>query len=289
MSARKIVGKIFQLVITAFCVYYTVSNINGSQLLVSLHNTQLPYIAAALLLFVLSQAVSSFRLYNIFRLFDCRISWQTNLKLYAAGLFYNFFLPGGVGGDAYKGYRLRQILAWPGKQILKMLFLDRAIGFGVLGVMIVVLDKAGMITPLFELRLFFGVVLAVAGYTITKYLFKSQHVYWLTFGFSVLAQLLQISAVILIIKGMGIQSSVGLMVWIFLISSAAGIISFAGIGVREFLFLSSASILELSGETSATVGLWISIIGAIVSFMGGFFILFPKRQQLESEVSLKAD
>ena len=79
------------------------------------------------------------------------------------------------------------------------------------------------------------------------------------------------------------------MVWIFLISSAAGIISFAGIGVREFLFFSSASILELSGETSATVGLWISIIGAIVSFMGGFFILFPKRQQLESEVSLKAD
>ncbi len=283
MSVRKIVGKILQLCITVFCLYYTVSNINLSQLLKSLHSTQLEYIAMALFFFISSQVVSSFRLYNIFKLFHYNISWQANMKLYAAGLFYNFFLPGGVGGDAYKGFRLREVFGWPSKQILKMLFLDRAIGFGVLGVMIVVLDWTGMIAPLLEYRLLLGVTLTITGYAITKYLFNSQNVYWLTFGFSVFVQLLQIIAVILIIKGMGIQGSVGLMVWIFLISSAAGILSFAGIGVREFLFLSSASLLELSGELSATVALWISIIGAIVSFMGGYYILFPKNQGLESE------
>ncbi len=289
MSVRKIAGKILQLCITAFCLYYTVSNINVSQLLKSLHSTQLEYIAMALFFFILSQIVSSFRLYNIFKLFHYNISWQANMKLYAAGLFYNFFLPGGVGGDAYKGFRLRQVFGWPNKQILKMLFLDRAVGFGVLGVMIVVLDKTGMITPLLEFRLLFGGALTVTGYAITKYLFKSHNVYWITFGFSVFAQLLQITAVILIIEGMGIQGSVGLMIWIFLISSAAGILSFAGIGVREFLFLSSASLLELSGELSATVALWISIIGAAVSFMGGYYILFPKRQSLESEKKLNAN
>jgi uncharacterized membrane protein YbhN (UPF0104 family) len=287
MAIRKLLGKSLQLCITTFCVYYTVSNINGSQLVDTIHNTRLEYIAGALTLFMLSQVVSSFRVYNIFRRFNYKLSWQSNMKLYAAGLFYNFFLPGGVGGDAYKGVRLRSVLGWPSKQILKMLFLDRAIGFGVLAVMIILLDPSGVLIPMLGLRLIAVVAMIAVGYAITHYIFKSQMIYFHTFGYSVMAQFLQISAVILIIEGMGIESTVSLMVWIFLISSAAGIISFAGIGVREFLFLSSAQFLTLSGETSATVGLWISIIGAIVSFMGGYFILFPKKQELENEIHLK--
>jgi len=287
MAIRKLLGKSLQLCITTFCVYYTVSNINGSQLVDTIHNTRLEYIAGALTLFMLSQVVSSFRVYNIFRRFNYKLSWQSNMKLYAAGLFYNFFLPGGVGGDAYKGVRLRSVLGWPSKQILKMLFLDRAIGFGVLAVMIILLDPSGVLIPMLGLRLIAVVAMIAVGYAITHYIFKSQMIYFHTFGYSVMAQFLQISAVILIIEGMGIESTVSLMVWIFLISSAAGIISFAGIGVREFLFLSSAQFLALSGETSATVGLWISIIGAIVSFMGGYFILFPKKQELENDIHLK--
>ncbi len=284
MTVRKILGKLLQLAVTVLCIYYTVRNIDGSALLISINNTNISYIAGAFILFLLSQVVSSFRLLNIFRLFDYQLSWRGNFKLYAAGLFYNFFLPGGVGGDAYKGYRLHRILKWPTKPVVKMLFLDRAIGFGVLGVLIVLFDADHLITTNIWMKSVIVISMIALGYAITKYFFKSGRIYFGTFGFSVLSQSIQISAVLLIILGMGIENRPEILVWIFLISSAASILSFAGIGVREFLFLSSAGILDLSGETSATVGLWISIIGAIISFLGGYFILFPKQQQLKTEV-----
>ena len=54
------------------------------------------------------------------------------------GIFYNFFIPGGVGGDAYKGVLMNKKFQWSLKKIYKLLILDRLIGFGVILCLIIV-------------------------------------------------------------------------------------------------------------------------------------------------------
>ena len=41
------------------------------------------------------------------------ISEKESLKLYYKGMFYNIMLPGGIGGDGYKGYYLHNTLHVP--------------------------------------------------------------------------------------------------------------------------------------------------------------------------------
>lgn len=47
---------------------------------------------------------SSERLRNLLRIFSVRISSYDSFRYYLVGLFFNFVLPGGVGGDVMKGY-----------------------------------------------------------------------------------------------------------------------------------------------------------------------------------------
>ena len=57
------------------------------------------------------------------------------------GIFYNFFIPVGVGGDAYKGVLMNKKFQWSLKKIYKVLILDRLIGFGVIVCLIIVFSS----------------------------------------------------------------------------------------------------------------------------------------------------
>ncbi|HEY4540260.1 MAG TPA: lysylphosphatidylglycerol synthase domain-containing protein, partial [Faecalibacter sp.] len=63
-------------------------------------NANWMYIALAVILYVISQALSVFRLDYYFRDIQLDLSYRSNIRLYFLGMFYNTFVPGGVGGDA---------------------------------------------------------------------------------------------------------------------------------------------------------------------------------------------
>lgn len=67
----------------------------------------------------------------ILMLLNIRIPNLQNLKLYALGMFYNLFLPGGSGGDGYKVYLLRKLYKAPVKHLLSAVLLDRINGVAV--------------------------------------------------------------------------------------------------------------------------------------------------------------
>lgn len=64
------------------------------------------YIAIAVVLMVSVLVVSAFRWRIFLRELDIELPFGTLLRLYFVGTFFNAFLPTGVGGDAYKAFRL---------------------------------------------------------------------------------------------------------------------------------------------------------------------------------------
>ncbi|QKG53302.1 lysylphosphatidylglycerol synthase transmembrane domain-containing protein [Hymenobacter sp. BRD67] len=65
-------------------------------------------------LFTLSKLISSVRLNTFFRAVGIQLTERYNLRLYWLGMFYNLFLPGGIGGDGYKVYLLGK--EFPGRR-----------------------------------------------------------------------------------------------------------------------------------------------------------------------------
>ena len=129
---------IFQVTITVFFIYYTLTKISIYKILEILKSADLLFILFASILYFLSQIISSERLWFILKANNLIISSKENIKLYMIGIFYNFFIPGGVGGDAYKGVLMNKKFQWSLKKIYKLLILDRLIGFGVIVCLILV-------------------------------------------------------------------------------------------------------------------------------------------------------
>ena len=86
------------------------------------------YLFLALLFFAFSKVIAAFRLNLYFHQIGLPLATGSNLRLYLQGMFYNLFLPGGIGGDAYKGYVLHRTFDTSGKKLASVLLLDRVSG-----------------------------------------------------------------------------------------------------------------------------------------------------------------
>ena len=161
---------IFQIGVTVFFIYYTLSKIGLYKILEVVKSADLLFILSASIVYFLSQIISSQRLWFILKENNLMISTMENVKLYMIGIFYNFFIPGGVGGDAYKGVLMNKKFEWSLKKIYKLLILDRLIGFGVILCLILVfsgfilnlefiLEFSFVLIPLYALLFFMGKVL----------------------------------------------------------------------------------------------------------------------------------
>ena len=161
---------IFQISITVFFIYYTLSKIGLYKVFEVVKSADLLLILCASIVYFLSQIISSQRLWFILNENNLIISSIENIKLYMIGIFYNFFIPGGVGGDAYKGVLMNKKFQWGLKKIYKLLVLDRLIGFGVIICLILVfsgfildfefiLEFSAVLAPLYALLFFIGKVL----------------------------------------------------------------------------------------------------------------------------------
>ena len=105
---RKQLLKWIQLGVSALFVYLFIKKLNVSELTDVLFSVRYSYLVLAMLFFVLSQYLSSWRLLGVFRSFSFLLQPSSNHRLYVLGMFYNFFLPGGIGGDAYKAIKLQK-------------------------------------------------------------------------------------------------------------------------------------------------------------------------------------
>ena len=269
-------NKIFsflQIVITVFFVYFTVSNLDLSKLFEVLNNINILYLIIAASIYFSSQIISSERLRYILNDNKFIISFKQNFTLYLIGLFYNFFIPGGIGGDAYKSYLMNKKFNWKLSKVVKLLLLDRLIGLGVLCCILIGLYEIIFLNFNFIYLILTLCFLSIIGYYMVKLIFKNQNIFWKSFLYSLANHTIQFISLFIILYSLGIEDGYFEIIIVFILSSIFSVFSFGGIGIREYIFLSSASILNFSPELSASIGLLFTISAAISSLPGLKFII----------------
>ena len=278
---RKQLLKWIQLGVSALFVFLFINQLDLSALATVIFDVHWGFVILALVFFVLSQYLSSWRLLGVFNHFSFGLQPSSNHRLYLLGMFYNFFLPGGIGGDAYKALKLHKTFNWSWKKTGKALVLDRAIGLGALLCCALLLDPKRILPIDFGLRILIFFLFIFMGYYATEFIFKSKAIYRKTLLWSFAVQLMQMLSVACIVFALGVEVAlIQPLLLVFLLSAVASIVSFAGLGVREFLFLQSGSWLAISPELSAAVGVWFTLLTAVVSFSGIYYMFFDKRLRL---------
>ena len=264
---------ILQIVITVFFIYFTVSNLDLSKLFELLNNINILYLIIAASIYFSSQIISSERLRYILNDNKFIISFKQNFTLYLIGLFYNFFIPGGIGGDAYKSFLMNKKFNWKLSKVVKLLLLDRLIGLGVLCCILIGLYEIIFLNFNFIYLILTLCFLSIIGYYIVKLIFKNQNIFWKSFLYSIASHTIQFISLLIILYSLGIEDSYFEIIIVFILSSIFSVFSFGGIGIREYIFLSSASILSFSPELAASIGLLFTISAAMSSLPGLKFII----------------
>jgi hypothetical protein len=189
-------------------------------------------------------------------------------------MFYNLFLPGGIGGDAYKGYLIRKRFQVSTKKVVSVLVLDRLSGLTLLFLyacfLLALLENENLesIRFLFILAIPFTVTFF---WLLNKYFFSYVlNVFWKSLAYSALIQIAQLVAVWCIMKALGIELNQIAYLLIFLISSIVSVlpITIGGIGSREVAFFYGATFLKLNENISVSISVIFFLITAVISLIG---------------------
>ncbi len=278
-----------KILISAALLYFIFTKINFEDVVGVLKRTNPLYLLVALLLFILSKVLAALRLNLYFHELNVMLTHKSNLEIYLLGMFYNLFLPGGIGGDAYKGYLINKNFEVETKKVISVLVLDRLSGLLLLfvyacilalllendfleghGLLFALTALISIITFWFFNKKFFGYVLPV---------------FWKSCAFSSLVQLAQLGSIFFILKALAIQVQTIAYLFIFLLSSIVSVlpITIGGIGSREVTFLYGAQFLGLDENTSVGISVTFFLITAFVSLFGiVFHFKKPKLETLSS-------
>ncbi|MHA6696379.1 lysylphosphatidylglycerol synthase transmembrane domain-containing protein [Chryseobacterium sp. A301] len=231
------------------------------------------YLFLGALLFLASQILSAKRLDYYFKAHGFSLSFRSNLELYFLGMFYNFFIPGGIGGDAYKVYLLNKKFQWNLKKLTFSVLNDRISGLVALlglGIFITLL--------LFKTYWVFLLLLLIVGLIVYYYILKQffpsfQSLFAKGLLFSLGIQTLQAISFILLLKCLGVTTNFLPYALLFLASSVLSLISFAGIGIREMLFLKASTYFHLDVTQSVSASLLFTVVTAFFALIGIVFQL----------------
>ncbi len=242
-------------------------------------HSNLAYLLLSLAFFIISKIIAAFRLNLFLKAIGINISTKFNLKLYLLGMFYNLFLPGGIGGDGYKIYLLNKKFDIKLKKIFWALFIDRI--SGVIALTLIISVLAYFITVIFpyqELVWIFIPIIIASFYIVIKYFFSYFTPIFSKINIlSILVQLFQLVSVFFILQSISCFDNTMDYLFIFLISSIVAVlpISIGGVGARELTFLYGSQYLGLQADFSIALSLMFYFITAIISLSGIYFSLKP--------------
>lgn len=282
---NRVLKVILKVLLTVAALYYVFTRIEFTEVVRIFKSVDYLLLTIALLFFILSKIVSAWRLNYFFDMADVKLENKSNLRLYLLGMYYNLFLPGGIGGDGYKIWLLSKKFDIKAKPIFWGVFLDRINGvfaLYLLGLALVpFLDLPKMYSILAIALIPFSVL---AYYLVTwKFFNRFYSIIIPTTMLSMAVQVLQVLSAIFILFSINTFSSITSYVFLFLVSSiiAALPITIGGIGSRELTFLFGANILMLDINQSIALSLLFYVITLIVSITGIYFSLNTDALKIE--------
>ena len=277
---KKFLGNFLKIAISILFLYFVYSKISFKVVLKIISTSNVLFLVFSMLFFIASQLLSANRLMLYFNKLEKKITYKENYILYAIGMFYNFFIPGGIGGDAYKVFYLKKNRGFKVKPTTSALLLDRIIGLVI--ILVIILLLISFVEEIPSLYKIIALLLIPIGIGLTFFIV---HKVWKkyytiipkTLLYSFIIQSLQILSIISILYSLNHTEHILFYVLMFLVSSVLGVISFGGIGVREFVFFQMAKYISIDAEVSVSVGLMFTIITAFISLSGLYFHLFEKK------------
>jgi uncharacterized membrane protein YbhN (UPF0104 family) len=285
-----IVKLLLKISITGLSLYLVSKKVEFSDLKEAFNNSNPVFLFLALMAFVISQILASSRLNNFFKGIGLHISWIFNFKIYLLGMFYNLFLPGGIGGDGYKIFLLRKKFEIKGRRLFQAIFFDRLSGLWALGFIISLLV---IFIPNLGIPNWVPISVVASGsilyYLVMKKFFSDYSTNFIsTHGIALLVQSMQVLTVILILFAMNYDGKFSPYLFMFLASSLVAVFPFTvgGLGARELVFVYGAQYFNMDQHLAVIVSLLFYCISALLSLSGMYFVFNPKEIGVE-KVDLK--
>lgn len=276
--------------ITAVALYFVVRKINITDIAALYSRANPWFLILAFLAFTLSKLISAFRLNIYFSAIDLKLREKTNVELYLLGMFYNLFLPGGIGGDGYKIYLLHKNYQTGTKKIFGAVLTDRISGMvalmalALVGISFLNLKSATQFTiyslqfTIFNLAFFLIPVVFLVYYFFVKFIYSYfLKINLVTYLYAFAVQLLQVACAWFLLLALGETENHLAYIVIFLVSSAVAVlpISIGGVGVRELTFLYGSQLLNVDINVAVGISFLFYLITAVVSLAGVWYVFRP--------------
>ncbi len=276
---KKKIKTALKIVISITLIYLVLRNIDTSKLFETIKQSNIWWLFVAFIFFNLSKIVSAIRLNWYFKDCGVNLSTKTNLILYYIGMFYNLFLPGGIGGDGYKIYLLKKRFNTKVSKLLQATVLDRLSGLIALLFLAALLFIFSKYATLYPILKWLAVAVAIAIYPIFIYLHKRLFKGFLTYLsqttlYGLLVQILQLITAIFIILALKDSVPIVEFLFLFLFSSVVAVLplTIGGVGAREFTFLYGLKLLNLEPTSGVAFSFIFFLITFISSAIGALFL-----------------
>lgn len=271
---------LLKLAFTVVSLFFVFSKVSLNDLKEAFTGSDPIFFINAFLIFAVSQFIASTRLNKYFQATGLYLTNIYNFKLYLLGMFYNLFLPGGIGGDGYKIYFLRRKSGIKGRKLLMAVFLDRLSGVWALGLIIALLT---IFIPQIEIPKWMPLsafaLATMVYYLVLKVFFKGYAPFFVTTHLrAILVQGLQLIAVIFVLYALKFNGKFSPYLLMFLASSLVAVFPFTvgGLGAREVVFLYGADYFQLDSHLAVLISLLFYFISALLSVSGTYFIFNPQ-------------
>jgi uncharacterized membrane protein YbhN (UPF0104 family) len=267
-----------KLVLTGAALSLVFRKIDTDQLWEITKTINLGWLIPAVMLFVLSKLFTAFRLNLYFKNINLNISEKLNIKLYLVGMFYNLFLPGGIGGDGYKVYLLNKHFQTPIKALVQASLLDRLGGLVAIVFLLLVLILPVDLTLPFASQIPWELLVGIAAllvfpvfWLMQKLMFKAfLPSFWKANALSIAGQLAQLICAWFILKSLGVTENFLAYQLVFLLSSIVAVLplTIGGVGARELVFVYAHTYAGIDEATAVAFSLIFFLITAAVSLTG---------------------
>ncbi len=308
--AKPIIIFLIKLLVSAGLLGYFFSRIHPERFLSIFAAAKLPYIALALAVYLVGQAVSAVRWATLTRPLGIKTPFKDLVRYYLVGMFFNLFAPGTVGGDVSRIYYLvrDEDAHANGRAVTTVhaamsVLMDRAIGMAVL----VWLGAAGLllfpqyavpqsirsVTYLLALGFVVAVVLAPLlrrmlpedGHQLVVKLrlaLRSYRSNWRALlaaaMLSLAVHLIQVWMHTVMGHALGLELPFSFCVIVYpLVGTFAAIpISLNGLGLREGGYIYLLAVIGIGTDKAIAFGLLLFLIVALDSLLGGVLFLMQK-------------
>ena len=278
-KVKKYLLNFLKFVVTAAAIAYVLHEISFKEVLNVFSHANWWLLLVAFLFLNGSFVISGFRQNLSFRSTGAHLTPLLNLKLFWLGLFYNLFLPSGIGGDGIKVYLVNKYRENGVKKNIGAMLVNRIAGLDAIGMITIVLYyisgdefKIGWIGWL-------GIpLLYLLYYIVLRSFLKSfLPIHAGLFGWSMVLQLMQLLSALFILNAFHQFDNISEYLFLFFFSAIATAvpITIGGFGARETVFLWGAQFLHLDYELSIALSFMFYLMSAFSSLGGIYWVFFP--------------